>query len=102
MTATARIVTGQARNVLRIPLQALRFTPTSVAKPAAGKPATRGQSVIWLERDGHLVPVTITVGLIGDTFVEVKKGDLKPGDAVVTSEVTAGAPRAPPSRTLKL
>ena len=102
MTATARIVTAQARNVLRIPLQALRFTPTSVAKPAADKPATRGQRVIWLERDGHLVPVTITVGLIGDTFVEVRQGDLKPGDAVVTSEVTVGAPRVPPSRALKL
>jgi HlyD family secretion protein len=102
MTATARIVTAQARNVLRIPLQALRFTPTSGAKSAADKSATRGQRVIWVERDKHLISIPVTVGLIGDTFVEVKKGDLKPGDAVVTSEATAGAPRAPPSRTLKL
>jgi len=102
MTATARIITAQARNVLRIPLQALRFTPTAAAKPAETRPAARGQRVIWVDRDGHLFPVTINVGLIGDTFVEVRQGDLKPGDAVVTSEATAGAPRVPPSRALKL
>ena len=34
MTATARIVTAQALNVLRVPSQALRFTPTGAAKPA--------------------------------------------------------------------
>ena len=102
MTATARIVTAQARNVLRIPLQALRFTPTAAAKPAPAGPAARGQRVIWVDRDGHLVPVTINVGLIGDTLVEVRQGGLKPGDAVVISEATAGAPRVPPSRTLTL
>ena len=102
MTATARIVTAQARNVLRIPLQALRFSPTSAAKPATTRPAAREQRVIWVEQDGHLVPVTINVGLIGDTFVEVRQGDLKPGDAVVISEATAGTPREPPSRTLTL
>jgi HlyD family secretion protein len=102
MTATARIVTGQAPNVLRIPLQALRFTPTASARPAAAKPATRGQRTIWVQRAGHLVPISVTIGAVGDTFAEVRQGDLKPGDAVVTSEASAKAPHAPPSRALKL
>ena len=33
MTATAKIVKAQARNVLRVPSQALRFTPAGAAKP---------------------------------------------------------------------
>ena len=32
MTATAKIVKAQSRNVLRVPSQALRFTPTGAAK----------------------------------------------------------------------
>ena len=43
MTATARIVTAQALNVLRVPSQALRFTPTAAAKPGPAKAAQSGQ-----------------------------------------------------------
>lgn len=100
MTATARIVTGSALNVLRIPLQALRFTPTAAARTATARPATRGQRIIWVQRDGRLVPLPVTIGAVGDTFVEVRQGDLKPGDAVVISEASARTPPVVPSRTL--
>ena len=36
MTATAKIDTAQARNVLRVPSQALRFTPTGAASSGLG------------------------------------------------------------------
>ena len=102
MTATARIVTAQSLNVIRIPVQALRFTPTAATKIAVVKTAAPGQRVVWVERDGQLVSIPVTVGLVGDTFAEVKTGDLKLGDAVVTSEATAGAPHVSSSPALKL
>jgi HlyD family secretion protein len=102
MTATARIVTAQSQDVLRIPAQALRFTPTAAAEPAVAKTAAAGQRMIWVKRAGRLAAIPVTVGLVGDTFAEIKAGDLKLGDAVVTSERSATAPRAPSGPALKL
>jgi len=94
MTATARIVTAQVGNVLRVPSQALRFAPSAAARPGIPKAAGPGQQLVWVERAGNLVAVPVSVGLAGDTFAEIKAGDLKVGDAVVTSEAAAGAPHA--------
>ena len=49
--------------------------------------------MIWVERDGKLVSIPVTVGLDDDTFAEIKAGDLKLGDQVVTAEAAAGAPQ---------
>jgi HlyD family secretion protein len=91
MTATARINTAQAVNVLRVPSQALRFTPTDSAK---GPRAKRGQGRVWVDRDGKLTAVPVTVGLTGESFAEIKSGSLKIGDPVVVSQAAAGAARA--------
>jgi len=102
MTATARIVTAQSLNVLRVPSQALRFTPSAAAKLGLAKPVKSGQGVIWVERAGKLVSIPVTVGLVDDTYAEIKAGDLKLGDQVVTSEATAGAPQVSSTPSLKL
>ena len=102
MTATARIITAQSLKVLRVPSQALRFTPTAAAKLGLTKAAQSGQQVIWVERAGKLVSIPVTVGLVDDTFAEIKAGDLKLGDQVVTSEATAGAPQVSSTPSLKL
>lgn len=102
MTATARIVTAQALNVLRIPAQALRFTPSAAAKLGLATAAKPGQRLIWVERAGRLVPVAVTVGLVDDTYAEIKAGDLKLEDQVVTSEAKAGAPQVSPTPSLRL
>ncbi len=86
MTATAAIVRSQSRNVLRVPSQALRFTPAGA--PAAGA----RQHVVWVERAGKLVAVPVTVGLDDETFAEIKSGSLKVGDQVVTSQAAPGKP----------
>ena len=39
MTATAAIITAERDNVLRVPLQALRFTPAGADQPTGGRPA---------------------------------------------------------------
>jgi HlyD family secretion protein len=102
MTATARIVTAQALKVLRVPSQALRYTPAAAAKQGLAKAAKAGQRVVWVERDGKLVSIPVTVGLIDDSFAEIKAGDLKLGDQVVTSEAAASAPQASSTPSLKL
>jgi HlyD family secretion protein len=102
MTATARIVTAQSLQVLRVPSQALRFTPAAAAKLGLPHTAKPGQQVIWVERAGKLVSIPVAVGLVGDTFAEIKPGDLKLGDQVVTSEAAAGAPQVSSTPSLKL
>ena len=102
MTATARIVTAQALKVLRVPSQALRYTPAAAAKQGLAKAAKAGQRVVWVERDGKLVSIPVTVGLVDDSFAEIKAGDLKLGDQVATSEAAASAPQASSTPSLKL
>ena len=102
MTATARIVTAQSLNVLRVPSQALRFTPTAAAKLGLAKATQSGQQVIWVERAGKLLSIPVTVGLDDGTFAEIKAGDLKLGDQIVTSEPVTGTPQVPSTPSLKL
>jgi HlyD family secretion protein len=97
MTANVTIVTAKRDDVLRVPLQALRFKPPKAAAQVAGSaPAVArhpsNQARVWLDQEGTLKPVTITSGLDDGNYVEVLSGDLKVGDTVVTDETrTAGS-----------
>ena len=103
MTATAKIVKTQARNVLRVPSSALRFTPTNAARtpPAGGVGGggrgggrSGGKRTVWVLRDGKPVAVAVTVGLDDDTYAEIKSGDLRADDRVIVSQAAAGAAAA--------
>jgi len=83
MTAATRIISDQRDNVLRVPSQALRYTPSGLRSPASG--ATE-QTKIWALRDGKPVAIPIVVGLDDDSFAEIVKGDLKPDDRVIVAE----------------
>jgi HlyD family secretion protein len=110
MTATARIVTDQRADVLRVPDQALRFAPAGVgtASQAAGTSrssgATPGRADVWLLRDGRPSRVSIKTGLDDDNFTEVVEGDIRSGDVVIVSEkrIGAGAPGASQPRLFGL
>ena len=102
MTATARIVTAQSLKVLRVPSQALRFTPAATAKLGLAHAGKSGQRVIWVERAGELVSIPVTVGLVDDAFAEIKAGDLQLGDQVVTSEAAADATKVSSIPSLKM
>jgi HlyD family secretion protein len=84
MTATAKIVKTQALDVLRVPSQALRFTP------AGAKPIPKGQRTVWVQRDGRMVAVPVTVGLDDETYAEIKSGGLSLGDKVIIGQAVAG------------
>ena len=87
MTATAHFILADARNVLRVPSQALRFTP-----PGAS-PRPKGQRGVYVDRGGHLALVEVTQGLDDGTFTEVRSPSLQTGDRVAIG--VASGPRSP-------
>lgn len=106
MTANVTIVTARRDDVLRVPLQALRFTPRKPSASGANDPPAGGrrpsnQARVWLDAGGTLKPVTITSGLDDGNYVEILSGDLKPGDTVVTDEVRTASSAAGGSSPLK-
>jgi HlyD family secretion protein len=99
MTATVAIVTARRANVLRVPDQALRFTPGGVAAggagaPSAGTPAAgasmRGQiGRVWVLRAGKAMPVMVRTGLDDGSFSEIVGGALDLRDRVIVGEERA-------------
>ncbi len=119
MTANARIVTAEHDGVLRVPLQAVRFTPGGFAadagrgadaeqrrRPAetegaaqsgegpeaATGPGAAGKARVFVLRDGRPQAVTVETGLKDNRFIEIT-GGLKQGDEVVVNQ-TGGAAQA--------
>jgi len=90
MTATARILKAEVQNVLRVPSQALRFTPAGAAKPAGGR-------IVWVLRNGQPAPVTVKVGLDDGSMAQITSGALKAADPVITAQAAAGGAGQPPT-----
>jgi HlyD family secretion protein len=89
MTADVRIVTAEAAQALRVPVEALRYWPETVPKPA---PDGSAPSRVWMLRDGRPVAVTVVIGLTDDTYAQVTQGALAPGDPVIIGERASGSP----------
>jgi HlyD family secretion protein len=108
MTAATRVIIDERKDVVRVPVQALRYVPAAAAGSAEGG-APRASSVgadddgharIWLLRNGRPVAAAVTVGLDDDNFAEIVEGEVKPGDRVVIGEqrANAGQSRVPVPR----
>jgi HlyD family secretion protein len=107
MTASTRIVTQRHDNVLRVPVAALRYTPTGITgqrpaganRPAgAANPAATGAertAQVWVMRAGRPQRIPVVLGLADDAFAEVLPGELRVGDAVIIAERSGGAGSAP-------
>jgi len=94
MTANVTIITARRDNVLRVPAQALLFSPKTEKQAAtnqfaAGQGSRQGR--VWVEDRGVLKQVSFVPGLSDGNYVEVTSGDLKPGDLVVTEELHASS-----------
>lgn len=90
MTANVTIVTSRRDDVLRVPVQALRFVPRHRATgDFAADPSGRiaRQARIWVSHGRIITPVVVTTGLSDDNFVEILGGDLHPGENLVINEV---------------
>ena len=94
MTANTRIITEERRDVLRVSLPALRFSPSGRAAVRGAYPAASKEKKmrVWILEAGKPVPVKVTVGLEDENFAEITGGELKAGDPVIISEVTGAGP----------
>ena len=94
MTAAVRIVSERRDDVLRVPAQALRYSPT-------GQPREQGAHV-WILRDGEPVSVPVTVGLSDDTNVEITAGAIEVDDPLIVSEHAeqSGQTRTSPGQSI--
>jgi HlyD family secretion protein len=81
MTATARIRTGSAQDVLTVPAMALQFTPP-------GEKAR--SSTVWVLREGSLYSVEVEAGLSNGEVTAVESVRLTPGLAVLTELTPEG------------
>jgi len=100
MTASTEIVVDQRNDVLRVPDQALRYTPGGLtAFPAGGTAPSTATARVWVLRDGGPVAVAIVTGLDDGNFSEVVQGDFRPDDQLIIGESGQGSGQsAPPPR----
>jgi HlyD family secretion protein len=107
MTASVKILTDQAKGVLKVPNLALRFRPPDAAGapakaassgPRKGDPS-RAPAVYVLDANGKPSPVRIRAGLTDGNFTAVESAELKEGDRVITGSAarTQSASAAAPS-----
>jgi HlyD family secretion protein len=106
MTANVSIVVDHRDNVLRLPIDALRFVPPQSGRPlaevAAATESAQRKIQVWIPGPaGRLWPVAVKLGIDNGSFAELLGGNLRPGDAVVTSLAGPG-PRTPNQAVLAL
>lgn len=91
MSARAVVLTSEAKDVLRVPLQAVLEREGSAEEAQAkGLLAPASRSVVMVARGGKALETPVTLGIANTGWFEVKEG-LKEGDKVLTG----------PSRKLK-
>ncbi|MHB1869236.1 MAG: efflux RND transporter periplasmic adaptor subunit [Steroidobacteraceae bacterium] len=113
MTATVNIITAQRNDVVRIPDQALRYSPGGLSGPASAGGTTEGQLLaaaaapggrparVWVLRQSRPAAVAVHVGLDDGRYSELMSGDLRPGEQVIVGQQLANAAAAQ-ARPLRL
>jgi len=83
MTANVEIITGEKKNVIRVPTTALRFRPRDGDRPTDNAPA-QGVPIVFVATADPFKPARriVKLGLQGEDFVEITSG-LAAGDKVV-------------------
>ena len=82
MTASVRIRTATAKDVLRVPNGALHFTP--VGENSGNRPG------IWRIAGDHLERVEVTTGISDGELTEVRTGTLAAGTTAITDYTPEG------------
>jgi len=98
MTANAMIVSGERDSVIRIPLQALRYTPTGASHDSTRGPGAHGTGRVWVLRGPTPEAVRISIGIDDGTYAELVNGPIKVGDELIVNE-TPGASRVAGGQT---
>jgi HlyD family secretion protein len=95
MTATMRIVTDRRDHVLRVPNQALRYSPGA---PGGARGPSQPGSQVWLLENGRPKAVPVRTGLDDDNYTEITGGLREGAEVIVSEQGRAGAgPAASPA-----
>jgi HlyD family secretion protein len=109
LTANAKFIVGESRNVFLVPNAALRWLPQpeqvvrefrgktkagpAPESPSAEKPSPKGgkeeqaRGVVWVPQGALVRPVQVRLGLSDGTLTEVDSPELKEGAQVVVGEM---------------
>ena len=89
MTANARIITAENEDVLKVPLQALRFSPNGAGKGDDHEHRHGDHTAsLWVLEGKALRRIQVVRGVDDGPSVEIVSGGPKPGDKVVIDEST--------------
>ncbi len=94
MTANVTLVTARRDDVVRLPMEALRFSPRHQASndgAMSDHPRPSRNNRVWVPDGNRIKRVAVTTGLDDGTNVEIMNSPLKPGDTVVTDEIRQAA-----------
>ncbi|HVB82124.1 MAG TPA: efflux RND transporter periplasmic adaptor subunit [Candidatus Binataceae bacterium] len=92
MTANARIITAERKNVLQVPLQALRFSPNGADKDEDSAHRYSDHTArLWVLDGKALRQIQVVRGVDDGSAVEILSGNLKAGEQVVVDESTVPA-----------
>jgi HlyD family secretion protein len=106
-TAYVTIPTGHVPDAVKVPNAALRFTPDLPRKelqdlytrygvpPSATSSHLGGLQVAWRLDGKNPEPVAVKVGITDYSFTELREGNVRPGDTLVTGEELAHAVQLP-------
>ncbi len=89
MTATIQIVIEKRDGVLRMPDEALRYSPSGRTAPSGSSSISTeldGWPLVWILRDGRPAAIPVQLGVHADAYTEIVKGDVKPGDDLIVGE----------------
>ncbi len=89
MTATIQIVIDRRDGVLRVPDEALRYSPSGRTAPSGSSSISTeldGWPLVWILRDGRPAAMPVQLGVHADAYTEIVKGNVKPGDDLIVGE----------------
>jgi HlyD family secretion protein len=95
MTANVTATVAETRDVLTVPNAALRFRPEGAN---SGRERSGRQAVWTVGEDGKPQRKAVRTGLTDGTRTEIVSGEVKPGDEVITGQLTRSAANRPAAR----
>jgi HlyD family secretion protein len=99
MTANVKIITRERKNVLRVPLQTVKYESAG-ASPESEVSTPDPQAFLWIPDGAQKKRLRVVTGVRDGTFVEIV-GNVHPGDPVLVEPVAVpetdhANPRLPP------
>jgi HlyD family secretion protein len=94
MTAFVSIEVAERKDVLKLPLAALRFKPSEEPKKGPGRKSPAGEKTVYRPQNGGIAQEKVQVGILDGKFAELLSGNLREGDKLVVEDLGQKKPDA--------